>query len=265
MKFRDIGELKLGMRFYVFIDDDEYKIYTLVKNKSDSGIFMDEETFDLVEIEEEDLDENYILLDDYNQWLIVKFEFDRYENYKKITEETWRVNECINTFMDNSIFFNYAILCKLNIVMYKFMSKAVFYKLCNYILKYNSTLSSDQYDIDSIWAFYFEHELIANPTIPIFIHNQKEVLLSDAVIDEKKRLPDSVFFDAEDTIGINILSYTIYDLDDSVNIDNISIKFFIMYSKYEDKYFIILYNGEEKTIDDTNEYRSVFEFMSQNI
>ena len=75
MEFRN-KDIELGMRFYTFISDDEYRILTIVKINEDkkSGIFMDEETFKLKTISKEELDENYTLLDNYKIWFLCKFE-----------------------------------------------------------------------------------------------------------------------------------------------------------------------------------------------
>ena len=73
-----------------------------------------------------------------------------------------------------------------------------------------------------------------------------------------------MFMDAEKLLNTYIISYEVYELDDSVNIYNINMKYFIIYSN--DKYYIILYVTDNRRLsresfNNLNNHMDVVEFM----
>ena len=121
MKFRN-ETLVLGMRFYKFESDEEYRILALVKlNDNESAVFMDEETFETYTITKDELEKEYTLLSDSFPFIIVKFDGDpRFFFYKS--------NELIS---------DYRIQSKLSINVYQYMRKTVFVKMINNIVHLN--------------------------------------------------------------------------------------------------------------------------------
>lgn len=252
------------MRFYTFISDDEYKLVTLVKINKDnnSGQFMDEETFEIKTISKETLDERYTLLTDYETWILcnfkVKKEFEKNSllDYNK-NESIWLYNDDVSNFIKNQIFsYPYYVKIKLRLVIYKFMKKSVFNKLINYIINLHyPKFSLSESDNDIIWKEYFrlmnKYELILNCS-------NKTDLNMDAVINNNNKIPDNIINEAEEILNTFILTYDPYELDDSVNMNNVNMKHFIIYTN--DKYYLILY-----VIDTQRENITIKENLKENM
>lgn len=258
MKFGN-DKLELGTRFYKFITDDEYKIFVLVKFDSDdkSAKFMDEETFELITIDEEDLNKFYTMLSDNTLWVLCKFKHNFNDD-----NDLWLHNEDINqllTSQDMHCF--YKVCCLIRLHVYRFIKKSVFNKMLNYIMNLNNphqSLSDD--DFNTIWDIYFRY--IEEKYVVLTIDDDK--INMDDVVNNKAGIPDSVFMDAEKLLNTYIISYEVYELDDSVNIYNINMKYFIIYSN--DKYYIILYVTDNRRLsresfNNLNNHIDVVEFM----
>jgi hypothetical protein len=82
----------------------------------------------------------------------------------------------------------------------------------------------------------------------------------EEVVNNNAKLPDSVFDKAEEYLNTYILSYEVYEFDDSVNIDNVNMKYFLIYDEDKDKYFIVLY-----VIDTTRIAVESMQVMKENI
>ncbi len=258
MKFGN-DKLELGTRFYTFITDDEYKIFALVKFNSDdkSAKFMDEETFELIDITEKDLNKYYTMLSDNILWILCKFKHNFNDD-----NDLWLHNEDINqllTSQDMNRF--YKVYCLIRLHVYRFIKKSVFNKMLNYIMNLNNphqSLSDD--DLNTIWDIYFRY--IEEKYVVLTIDDDK--INMDDVVNNKAGIPDSVFMDAEKLLNTYIISYEVYELDDSVNIYNINMKYFIIYSN--DKYYIILYVTDNRRVsresfNNLNNHMDVVEFM----
>lgn len=253
------------MRFYTFISDDEYKIVTLVKINKDnnSGQFMDEETFEIQTISKETLDKNYTLLIDYETWILCKFKVKKeFENeddslwfYNK-NESIWLYNDDISSFLNNqTISYPYYVKIKLRLVVYKFMKKSVFNKLINHIINLHyPKFSLSESDNNVIWKEYFrlmnKHELILDCS--------DKALDMDAIINNNAKIPDSIINEAEEILNTFILTYDPYELDDSVNMNNVNMKHFLIYTN--DKYYLILY-----VIDIQRENIAIQENLKENM
>ena len=246
MKFRN-EKIELGTRFYTFISEDEYRIVTFVKdNNNKSGQFMDEETFELETITEDKLFDKFTLLADNSLWIICNFktkdefknEDDRLWLYNK-NESFWLYNDDISNFLNNQIIsYPYEVKIKLRLVIYKFMKASVFNKLINYIIKLNAPkfeISND--DIDSIWKEYFR--FISNSNTIIDLSSEANRINMDDVVNNKAKIPDDVLDYAEEILNVPILTYDPYEYDDSINMDNVNLKYFFIYTT--DKYYLILY------------------------
>ena len=265
MKFKN-EKMELGMRFYTFISDDEYKLVTLVKINKDnnSGQFMDEETFEIETISKETLDEKYTLLTDYETWILCKFKVKKeFENeddslwvYNK-NESIWLYNDDVSSFIKNQVIsYPYYVKIKLRLVVYKFMKKSVFNKLINYIINLHyPKFSLSESDNDIIWEEYFrlmnKYELILNCS-------DKANLDMDAVINNNAKIPDDIINEAEEILNTFILTYDPYELDDSVNMNNVNMKHFLIY--INDKYYLILY-----VIDTQRENIAIQENLKENM
>ena len=241
MKFRN-EKIELGTRFYTFISEDEYRIVTFVKdNNNKSGQFMDEETFELETITEDKLFDKFTLLADNSLWIICNFkakdEFKDSKEYK--STNIWIYNNDITNFLTNQmISYPYEVKIKLRLVVYKFMKASVFNKLINYIIKLNVPkfeISND--DIDIIWKEYFK--FISESNTIIDLSSESNRINMDDVANNKAKIPDDVLDYAEEILNVPILTYDPYEYDDSINMDNVNMKYFFIYSN--DKYYLILY------------------------
>lgn len=264
MKFKN-ENIELGMRFYTFISDDEYKLVTLVKINKDnnSGQFMDEETLEIQTISKEILDKNYTLLIDYETWILcnfkVKKEFENEDDslwfYNK-NESIWLYNDDVSSFIKNqAISYPYYVKIKLRLVVYKFMKKSVFNKLINYIINLHyPKFSLSESDNNVIWEEYFrlmnKHELILDCS--------DKALDMDAVVNYNAKIPDDIIDEAEEILNTFILTYDPYELDDSVNMNNVNMKHFLIYTN--DKYYLILY-----VIDTQRENITIQENLKENM
>lgn len=265
MKFKN-EKMELGMRFYTFISDDEYKLVTLVKIDKDnnSGQFMDEETFEIEAISKETLDEEYTLLTDYETLILcnfkVKKEFENEDDslwvYNK-NESIWLYNDDIRYFIKNQVIsYPYYVKIKLRLVIYKFMKKSVFNKLINYIINLHyPKFSLSESDNDIIWKKYFS--LMRKDKLILNCSNKADIDM-DAVINNNAKIPDDIIDEAEELLNTFILTYDAYELDDSVNMNNVNMKHFLIYTN--DKYYLILY-----VIDTRRENIAIQENLKENM
>lgn len=250
-------QVLLGMRFYKFIDEDEFEIYSIVRFEDDKkATFMNEETFELVTITNKELKDEYTLLTDYKLFMIALI--DTALGVEPFVNE--EIANYIRGVHDASISFE-------TLVIYKFMKKSVFNKMINYILNLNSlqkqSLSSVQY---KIWSMYFKYMSKGSYVMKVNGEEDKNYIDLDNVVDGDGKIPDSLFADAEEELMTCILSYEAYSYDDSVNIDNINMKHFFIYDEKNDKYYIILYVIDQarvsrQMIQDMNDNIDVVEFM----
>lgn len=255
------------MRFYTFISEDEYRIVTLIKIEENSGQFMDEETFELETITKEELEKDYTLLSDYENWVICNFrtkeEFKDSKEYKD--SSIWLDSKIAVSFLNNqTVSYPYNMTIMINMVIYKFVRKSVFDKLINYIIQLNTPdfQISQKDDIDFIWELYFRY--INDNNLVIDGNQYSDILDMDAVVRNEAKIPDSVINDVEELLNIPILTYDPYELDDSVNLNNVNMKHFFIYMN--DKYYIILYvidTVKESILTHQNlqDHMDVVEFM----
>lgn len=233
----------LGMRFYKFIAEDEYKIFALVKiDDDDNAQFMDEETFELVNIDKKTLLHEYSMLCNFQT-----LSFNLYKQDKS----NWYAN--------------------VSIISYKYLRKMVFQQTINYILKLNNIFNPLSSDLDYLWEMYFLYSMDSKPVPLVFRINSTEDydhIDLDKVVNDEAKLPDSLFMDIEELLLTYILSYDVFEYDDSVNLDNISMKYFFIYSDKKDKYYIVLYmidtnKVSQKIIEEYEDNIDVIEFMLQ--
>lgn len=271
MKFKN-EKLELGMRFYTFISDDEYKLVTLVKiNKDNSGEFMNEETLEIETISKEVLDKDYTMLIDYDIWILCNFKIKKeFENeddslllYKK-NESIWLYNNDIISFINNQIVsYPYYVKIKLRLVVYKFMRQSVFNKLINYIINLHyPQISLSEEDNKCLWEEYFRY--INKSELVLDCNNKKDHLDMDAIVNDNAKIPNDIISEAEELLNTFILTYDPYEFDESVNINNINMKHFFIY--INDKYYLILYvvdiRQENIAIQENlNEHMDIVNFM----
>lgn len=259
MKFRN-ETLVLGMRFYKWESDEEYKILALVKlNDNDTAIFMDEETFELHTITKDELDKEYTLLSNSLPFAIAGFEFGAGKLFQLF------FNESIATFIKSMYDGTYHELKFYSIIrVYRYMKKAVFDKTVNYILKLNNLYSPLSNNLDTIWSVYFSY--MSSKQAYVMQISQYDNIDMEEIVNGDAKLPDSVFDKAEEYLNTCILSYEVYKFDDSVNIDNINMKYFFIYDMDKDEYYIVLYVIDTtrvamETIQAIDENKDVVQFM----
>lgn len=243
MKFKNV---KLGTRFYIFISEDEYKIITLVKKdkKKNQFIFMDEESFDLKTITQEELKEYTMLSNNYDL-VLSNFRptsyFSKTEEYKN--QSIWLSNENIINFLDNQFLsYPFKITISFKITIYSLMRKTVFDRMINYIIQLNfpqfQISKHEEYDdIESIWEEYFR--FINEKNFIIDCNSYSDKINMDDIVNNKAKIPDAIIDEAEQLLNVPILSYDPYEFDDSINLNNVNMKYFFIY--INDKYYIILY------------------------
>lgn len=248
--------VELGMRFYTFIDDENYKILTYVGK----GKFMNEETFELEEISEKDLYEYYTMLSEYNPFVVMKFK----SNWVK-DDNLFCNDASVAVLAEYKNWFNVAerdiLEFGFKMVVYKYMRKSVFDKLINYILNLNNpSYSLSDSDSNEIWEMYFRY--MSKSAFVLKVDDDK--LNMDDVVNNNAKIQDSVFSEAEEFLNTYILTYEAYELDDSVDISNVNMKYFVIYN--HDKYYIILYVADttriaRQKIADMNDEIDVVRFM----
>lgn len=255
MKFRN-ETLGLGMRFYKFESDEDYRILALVKlNGNDTAVFMDEETFELHTITKDELENEYTLLSNSLPFAVAGFEFGSKKTFQLF------FNEEIVTFIKDNLYslFNesqYKLRFNLIFRVYSYMKKAVFDKTVNYILTLNNLYSPLEKNLNTIWNMYFSY--MHKSTYVDIIDNHDNIDMEE-VVNNKAKLPDSVFDKAEDYLNTYILSYEVYRFDASVNIDNVNMKYFFIYDADRDEYYIVLY-----VIDTTRIAMETVQLMEEN-
>lgn len=291
MKFRNM-KLMIGMRFYTFISENEFNIFSLVKISEHEGYFMNEETLEIITITETELDKSYILLNDYDSWVICNFtpkeEFSEDPTYKNTN--IWITNKFISGFLNNRYMsYPYEITCVIRMVIYNFMTKTVFNKLINYIIQLNQDTikvfdTSDA--LEHIWNEYFRTIndkyciLHCTKVKPLkdsmhyydYIENYDKLLnvinididLEKIVNSDDKRIPDIIINDAEKLLDTFILTYEIYAYDESINMNNVNMKHFFIYNN--DKYYLVLYVVDQmKELDSTfnnlQNHKDIVDFM----
>ena len=250
MKFRNEA-LELGMRFYKFESDEDYRILALVKlNGNDTAVFMDEETFELHTITKDELENEYTLLSNSLPFAVAGFEF----GLGKLLQLFF--NETIVTFINN-IYNESQDELKFHIIfrVYSYMKKVVFTKTVNYILTLNNLYSPLEKNLDTIWGVYFSY-MSKSIYVDRTSHNNIDM---EEIVNNKAKLPDSVFDRAEDYLNTYILSYEVYRFDASVNIDNVNMKYFFIYDNNRDEYYIVLY-----VIDTTRIAMETVQLMEEN-
>lgn len=242
--------VELGTRFYLFVSEDEYKIVSLVKVNDKAGQFMNEETLELETLTEEELDD-YTMLSEYETWFVCnigpKVETTRLV-YAHNTSK-WYYNQYLVQFLTNQPSVNelFSVYAKLRLAVYKFMTKAVFNKMINYIVNLNNEDSDfELWNIDKnrLWNLYYSEihkDLIIFTDDCLYDRHKGCGIDMDDVVEEKVKLPDSFIDDIEATFNIYIKAYNVYELDSSVNMNNVNMKYVIIYSLNKDKYYLVIY------------------------
>ena len=251
MKFRN-ETLELGMRFYKFESDEDYRILALVKlNGNDTAVFIDEETFELHTITKDKLENEYTLLSNSLPFAIAGFELCSGKLFQLFFNETI-VNFINNSYNESQNELKFHIIFR----VYSYMKKAVFDKTVNYILTLNNLYSPLKKTLDTIWNMYFSY--MHKSTYVDTISHYDNIDMEE-VVNNKAKLPDSVFDKAEDYLNTYILSYEVYRFDASVNIDNVNMKYFFIYDADKDEYYIVLY-----VIDTTRIAMETVQLMEEN-
>ena len=222
--------LMLGMRFYKVLNEEEYKIFTLVKIIDNTWAqFMDEDDCSLVKIDKTDLKDNYVMLIDHT-YFNIEFDFDSGEHL----DITYRT--------------------------YKYLRKSIFKETLNYILKLNNLFTPHSEILDKVWEVYF-NRIHASKTVVLKVNeDDKNVIDLDNVANGDGKLPDSIFAEAEEEISVCIRSYEVFDFTECVNIDNINMLYFLLYDCKIDRYYIVLY-----TIDPIREQARITNAMNENM
>lgn len=247
MKFRNQFKIELGMRFYIITSIEEYQLYSVVNiDENDRIVYLlNEETFDVEEVSLSDLDKDYTLLTDYEKEMYVKFKYT-FRNQEIV--DLYNARDSSRLIIDTLNLLPGTMVYSISMVSYNYITKKVMIEIIKHIFKYQyEDLEVSDKDLDTIWELYFNH--MVNNLSNIFSYSDAKISFNKAA-DVDNRLPDRVFEEIEDVRHIIIISYKVYHMDPSVNLDRILRSYFIMYSVEEDDYFVILYSGNEDLYND---------------
>lgn len=277
-----ISKFELGTKFYTFISEDEFRIKYLVKKNEDSGIFMDEESFETETITESVLNDKYTLMIGYRQDILIQYSLKDNYSFLKVPSYDWEIlyessgYKWINNDKNNKKF----VICDYYINnyykdshnvtnffgfnIYKYNKKSVFKNMMKHIVNLNKISNFNEKDIDYIWHKYFMHEVNNNEVID-YEQFSNIVNLGD-VADGKAKIPDVVLDDTEEILNTSIRCYDVYELDPSIDLEKVNMKHYIAYDHNVDKYYLILYVIDEfrdsiKTRQNLEDHIDLVNFM----
>lgn len=277
-----ISKFELGTKFYTFISEDEFRIKYLVKKNEDSGIFMDEESFETETITESVLNDKYTLMIGYRQDILIQYSLKDNYSFLKVPSYDWEIlyessgYKWINNDKNNKKF----VICDYYINnyykdshnvtnffgfnAYKYNKKSVFKNMMKHIINLNKISNFNEKDIDYIWYRYFMHEVNNNEIID-YKQFSNIVNLGD-VADGKAKIPDVVLDDTEEILNTSIRCYDVYELDPSIDLEKVNMKHYIAYDHNTDKYYLILYVIDEfrdsiKTRQNLEDHIDLVNFM----
>ena len=277
-----ISKFELGTKFYTFISEDEFRIKYLVKKNEDSGIFMDEESFETETITESVLNDKYTLMIGYRQDILIQYSLKDNYSFLKVPSYDWEIlyessgYKWINNDKNNKKF----VICDYYINnyykdshnvtnffgfnIYKYNKKSVFNNMMKHIINLNKISNFNEKDIDYIWYKYFMHEVNNNEVID-YEQFSNIVNLGD-VADGKAKIPDVVLDDTEEILNTSIRCYDVYELDPSIDLEKVNMKHYIAYDHNVDKYYLILYVIDEfrdsiKTRQNLEDHIDLVNFM----
>ena len=238
-----------GMRFYTMISDDEYKIITFFKFNDDnnSAQFFNEETGEVETVTKHTLDTKYTLLIQ--------------ESLKPIAMVTHKDTN------QREFFFGYDSICSYyrehhqqddtvtaaEIAIYPYLTKSVFNNTVNYTLTHTKDSLTDE-ELKELWQAYVNYMIAHTPLVII----DDKIDIQKCLETNDRRVPDSVIIDAEKELDTFILSYEIYEYDESVDFDKVNMKYFMVYNN--DKYYIVLY-----MIDTARQSADTIQAMKENV
>lgn len=246
----------LGMRFYIFDDDDddEYQLFDLVMiDKDDEYVLMNEETLELQTVNKQELQNDYILLDNYVPFAVVGMKDKQYFVNEEIRNETSYIRE-FPSMVDFII----------SMKTYAYIKQVAFKHMINYILKMNCNYEATEDDLNYIWNRYF---MYANKFTMETSHN-----LDDNVTTEDNNylhsISESLFVDIEEKMGIYVLTYQLYKYDTSIDMAKINMKYLILYNADIDTYYLMLYISDNRRnaaerIKELEENIDVINFMNK--
>lgn len=277
-----ISKLELGTKFYTFVSEDEFRIKYLVKKNEDSGIFMDEESFETETITESDLNDKYTLMIGYKQDILIQYSLKDNYSFLKVPHYDWEIlhessgykwinndknnkkfvicsNELNNYYKDSHNVTNF-----FGFNVYKRNKKSVFKNMMNCIVNLNKISNFTEKSIDDIWYRYFISEVNNNEVID-YEQFSNIVNLGD-VADGKAKIPDVVLDDTEEILNTSIRCYDVYELDPSIDLEKVNMKHYIAYDHNTDKYYLILYVIDElrdsiKTRQNLEDHIDLVNFM----
>lgn len=274
-----ISKFELGTKFYTFVSEDEFRIKYLVKKNEDSGVFMDEESFETETITESDLNDKYTLMIDYKQDILIQYSLKANYSFLKIPHYNWEIlhessgykwindknnKKFVICSNDNYYKDSHNVTNLFGFNVYKRNKKSVFKNMMKHIVNLNKISNFTEKNIDDVWYRYFIHEVNNNEVID-YEQFSNIVNLSD-VADGKAKIPDVVLDDTEEILNTSIRCYDVYELDPSIDLEKVNMKHYIAYDHNTDKYYLILYVIDElrdsiKTRQNLEDHIDLVNFM----
>ena len=235
-----------GMRFYTMISDDEYKILTFFKfNDRESGQFLNEETGDYETLLSYTLNNKYTLLTNYHTRFIAVLQV----NGKR--EFLFDYDEVLAYLKNNPA--EYSVVFVGHVATYPYLTRSVFNNTVNYTLTHTKDTLTDE-ELEYLQKSYVGWMLAHTPLIVI----GNKINIQECLESKDRRVPDSVIMDAEKELDTFILSYEIYEYDESVDFNKVNMKYFMIYNN--DKYYIVLY-----MIDTARQSADTIQAMKENV
>ena len=235
-----------GMRFYTMISDDEYKILTFFKfNDRESGQFLNEETGDYETMLCYTLCDKYTLLTNYHARFITVLQVDGKREFFFDADE-------VRAYLKNNPV-EYSVVFVGYVATYPYLTKSVFNNTVNYTLTHTKDTLTDE-ELKYLQEAYVGWMIAHTPLIII----GNKINIQECLNSNDRRVPDSVIMDAEKELDTFILSYEIYEYDESVDFDKVNMKYFMIYNN--DKYYIVLY-----MIDTARQSADTIQAMKENV
>ena len=237
-----ISKFELGTKFYTFISEDEFRIKYLVKKNEDSGIFMDEESFETETITESVLNDKYTLMIGYRQDILIQYSLKDNYSFLKVPSYDWEIlyessgYKWINNDKNNK----------------KFV-------ICDY---YINNYYKDSHNVTNFFGF----NIYKYNKKSVFKNMMKHIVNLGDVADGKAKIPDVVLDDTEEILNTSIRCYDVYELDPSIDLEKVNMKHYIAYDHNVDKYYLILYVIDEfrdsiKTRQNLEDHIDLVNFM----
>lgn len=266
------SDIKIGMKFYSFKDEDEYEIFYVTRTYTTDGVNIitisdlnekDIIGFKSIDIKYDDYinSDKYILIDEYS---IIKLQI-----YKIKHADTLRINAVDKDNNPISYYNSTVKFSKTNlpieqekvdceIALYPFTQKDTMNKIC-YNLFIRLLLSRNMFDYslkdqilniikkdDAIFTLLWNYNIFDNTPVNYLIGNK--MTLKEYTIEYPDNVIPKEYMDyiiKNSNITKAVTNYQIFVYDESIDLSNIKYDYLIIYSVNDDVFYLMLYSTGE--------------------